>query len=221
MTLISQVVDLGRREYGDVWELQKQLVTRRQADEIPDTLLLVEHPDVITLGRRREAEKNVLARVMPVFEIERGGDVTYHGPGQLVGYPILKFADERERDLHAYLRHLEDALIGICGAFGLAAGRNPGWTGAWIGEPPSRKIASIGIAVRRWVTLHGFALNVATDLTRFSAINPCGLKSAVMTSLSAELGRPLSLDEVKPLAVTELGRALGRDFRPATPDSLL
>lgn len=145
---------------------------------------------------------------IPVFEIERGGDATYHGPGQLVGYPILQL-DGDERDLHAYLRNLESALIDVCADVGLEARRNPGWTGVWIGE---RKVASIGIAVRRWVTLHGFALNVATDLSRFAAINPCGLDAAVMTSLAAASGRPLALDDVKPLVIARLGAALGRDF---------
>ena len=167
---------------------------------------------MITLGRRLKAAANVLAPgAIPVIEVERGGDVTYHGPGQLVGYPILKLAED-ERDLHGYLRNLEDALIGVCADVGLEGRRNPGWTGAWIG---ARKVASLGIAVRRWVTLHGFALNVATDLSRFLTINPCGLESAVMTSLAVETGRPLTLADVKPLAVAQLGRALGRDFVPA------
>ncbi len=206
------LIDLGRREYVEVWELQKQLVEQRQRDAIVDTLLLVEHPDVITLGRRLKASANVLAPGdIPVIEVERGGDVTYHGPGQLVGYPILKLSED-ERDLHGYLRNLEEALIGVCADVGLAGRRNPGWTGAWIG---ARKVASLGIAVRRWVTLHGFALNVATDLSRFLTINPCGLESAVMTSLAVETGRPLTLADVKPLAVAQLGRALGRDFVPA------
>jgi lipoyl(octanoyl) transferase len=164
---------------------------------------------VITLGRRLKSSANVIAPGdIPVIEVERGGDVTYHGPGQLVGYPILKL-DENERDLHGYLRNLEEALIGVCADLGLQGGRNPGWTGAWIGP---RKVASLGIAVRRWVTLHGFALNVSTDLSRFTTINPCGLESAVMTSLAVETGRPLTLADVKPLAAAQLGRALGRDF---------
>ena len=145
---------------------------------------------------------------VPVFEIERGGDVTYHGPGQLVGYPILKL---EERDLHKYLRDLEEGLIGVCADCGVAGGRNPGWTGVWIGD---RKVASIGIAVRRWVTLHGFALNVSTELGRFAAINPCGLHAAVMTSLTEAAGRPISVDDVKPITAARLGEALGRDFRP-------
>jgi lipoyl(octanoyl) transferase len=206
-------VDLGLREYGAVWELQKRLVTLRQQDAVPDTLLLVEHPEVITLGRRAGAREHLRAvGNIPLFEVERGGDVTWHGPGQLVGYPIVRL-DEGERDLHAYLRALEEALLGTCARVGVAARRNPGWTGAWIDEPLGlKKVASIGVAVRRWVTLHGFALNVSTDLSRFAAIDPCGLDATVMTSLSRAAGRPLSVDALKPLVAAELGAALSRDF---------
>jgi lipoyl(octanoyl) transferase len=228
----ARTIDLGRREYREVWTLQQELVAQRQRGEIVDTLVLVEHPDVITLGRRLTSPANVLTPGdIPVVEIERGGDVTYHGPGQLVGYPILAL-DGDERDLHAYLRNLEEALIGVCADVGLTAGRKAGWTGVWIpGEPSGarregssaappretpvsidRKVASLGIAVRKWVTMHGFALNVATDLSRFTAINPCGLDAAVMTSLSRECGRDVGLDEVKPLAVARLSSALGRAF---------
>jgi lipoate-protein ligase B len=177
-----------------VWALQKELLAERQAGTIPDTLILVEHPEVITLGRKASSRDNVLDDSIPVVEIERGGDVTYHGPGQLVGYPILQL-DGDERDLHAYLRNLEQALIDTCADFGIAGARKAGWTGVWIGD---KKVASIGIAVRRWVTLHGFALNVSTDLSRFATINPCGLDAAVMTSMSEALGRSIALDDVKP-----------------------
>jgi lipoate-protein ligase B len=204
----ARVVDLGSREFGDVWELQKKLVAERQADQIADTLLLVEHPDVITLGRRQSSRDNVLTDEIPQFEIERGGDVTYHGPGQLVGYPILKLA-EPERDLHRYLRNLESALIAVCGDFGLDGATKAGLTGVWLGE---KKVASLGIAVRKWVTMHGFALNVSTALDRFRAINPCGLDAGVMTSLSEAAGRAITVDEVKPRAIAHLGAALGRAF---------
>ncbi|MCA1663151.1 MAG: lipoyl(octanoyl) transferase LipB [Myxococcales bacterium] len=205
----ARVIDLQRREYGEVWKLQQELVAQRQRDEIADTLVLVEHPEAITLGRRQSSQGNVVAPGdIPIFEIERGGDVTYHGPGQLVGYPILKL-DGDERDLHVYLRNLEEALIGVCADVGLEARRNPGWTGVWIGE---RKLASLGIAVRRWVTMHGFALNVATDLSRFAAINPCGLDAAVMTSLARELRRDVTLDEIKPLAIARFSSLFGRAF---------
>ena len=132
---------------------------------------------------------------IPFFEIERGGDVTYHGPGQLVGYPIFLLRDD-ERDLHVYLRNLEESLIRALARFDLAGERKSGWTGVWTAGG-ARKLASIGVAVKRWVTMHGFALNVSTDLARFAAINPCGLDAAVMGSMSGELGRPVAMAAVK------------------------
>ena len=151
--------------------MQLELVEARQRDEIPDTLLLVEHPHVITRGAAARKRDNLLdVGDTPLYEIERGGDVTYHGPGQLVGYPIFLLRDD-ERDLHVYLRNLEEALIRALARFGIAGTRKPGWTGVW-NAAAERKLASIGVAVKRWVTLHGFALNVATDLARFAAINP-------------------------------------------------
>jgi lipoate-protein ligase B len=206
-----RVLDLGYRDYEETRALQLELVAERQAGAGMDTLILVEHPHVVTLGRRTTARTNVLSDEMPVVEIERGGDATYHGPGQLVGYPIVRLEDE-ERDLHAFLRALEEGLIRACGDFGLTAGRREGLTGVWLGD---RKVASIGIAVRRWVTFHGFALNVATDLTRFGAINPCGLDASVMTSLSVALGRDVRLEEAKPLVVRHLGDMLGRRLASA------
>jgi len=205
----ARVIDLERREYGEVWKLQQELVAQRQRDEIADTLVLVEHSEVITLGRRQSSQGNVVAPGdIPIFEIERGGDVTYHGPGQLVGYPIFKL-DGDERDLHAYLRNIEEALIGVCADVGLAGARKAGWTGVWIGE---RKVASIGIAVRRWVTMHGFALNVATDLARFAAINPCGLDATMMTSLARERGHDVTLAQIAPLVIARFSSVFGRDF---------
>ena len=211
MVLPGVLMDLGRRDYEETWALQKQLVAERQANQVRDTLILVEHPEVITLGRKASSRDNVLSREIPVVEVERGGDVTYHGPGQLVGYPILKLAGE-ERDLHLLLRNIEEGLIGVCAALGIAGGRRPGWTGVWVGE---RKLVSIGIAVRRWVTMHGFALNVATDLSRFRAINPCGLDAGVMTSLAELLQRNITLAEVKPLVAEQVGKSLGRRFEVA------
>jgi lipoyl(octanoyl) transferase len=201
------VEDLGRRGYAEVLALQHERVAARQRGEIGDTLILVEHDDVVTLGRRRDAAKNVLeGNELPVVEIERGGDATYHGPGQLVAYPIVQLEGD-ERDLHRFLRNLEEAMIRTCAALGLSAGRKDGWTGTWIGE---RKVASIGIAVRRWVTFHGLALNVSVDLSKFARLNPCGLDAAVMTSLDRELGRPIALAEVQPLLARHLGEVLGR-----------
>lgn len=206
--LPARVLDLGQREYAEVWALQRELVTARQRDEIPDTLILVEHPHVLTLGRGTHRENLVAPGDMPIFEIERGGDVTYHGPGQLVGYPIFLLR-QHERDLHLYLRNLEEALIQTVAAYGLTGTRKAGWTGVWNGE---RKLASIGVAVKRWVTLHGFALNVSTDLSRFGAINPCGLEAAVMGSISSVLGQPVSLEEVKQTAREKMGAVFQRRF---------
>ena len=210
----ARVIDLGRREFADTWSYQRELVVARQRDEIPDTLLLVEHPDVITLGRGTHRENLVAPGDIPVFEIERGGDVTYHGPGQLVGYPILLLRPD-ERDLHRYLRQMEEGLIRALGELGLPATRRAGWTGVWTPTEPSRKLASIGIAVKRWVTLHGFALNVATDLSRFAAINPCGLEATIMGSVRSCLGAATQVDETKDLVVRHLGTCLGRVFSPA------
>ena len=195
-----RVLDLGLREFGEVWKQQLELLGARQRDEIDDTLVLVEHPHVITLGRGAKRENLLHPADTPVFEIERGGDITYHGPGQLVGYPIFKLRDA-ERDLHLYMRRLEETIIRTLAALGLPAGRRAGWTGVWTVPEPQQKLASIGVAVKKWVTMHGFALNVATDLARFTAINPCGLDAAVMTSASACLGRAVTLDECKPLVI--------------------
>jgi lipoate-protein ligase B len=208
--LPAQLLDLGTREFGEVWALQKDLVARRQRDEIPDTLVFVEHPHVITLGRGTHKENLLATGDTPLFEIERGGDVTYHGPGQLVGYPIFLLR-QSERDLHLYLRNLEEALIRTVGRFGIVGERKEGWTGAWTAGG-ARKLASIGVAVKRWVTLHGFALNVATDLGRFAAINPCGLEATTMGSMSGVLGREVSFAEVKAVAREEMSVVFGRDF---------
>ena len=187
-----RIEDLGVRPYGETLEIQRELRRRRLAgDLLEDVLLLVEHPPVVTLGRGTRAASVPLApgelrrRGVEVFEVERGGDVTLHAPGQLVGYPILDLRQHR-RDLHWYLRSLEDVLIQALGGLGIEADRNPGRTGVWTS---GRKIASIGIHVKQWVTLHGFALNVTTDLDLFDLIVPCGIPQVVMTSVAAELLR--------------------------------
>jgi lipoyl(octanoyl) transferase len=186
------VHDLGRRPYTEVLELQRELRRQRLAGELAqDVLLLVEHDPVVTLGRgTRPASlplpvEELERRGIQVVEVERGGDVTFHGPGQLVGYPILDLTRHRE-DLHWYLRQLEGALILALDQLGVRAERNPGRTGVWT---RGRKIASIGVHVRQWVTLHGFALNVTTQLDRFDLIVPCGIRDVVMTSVSRELQR--------------------------------
>jgi lipoyl(octanoyl) transferase len=207
--LPARLIDLGVRDFGEVWGVQREMVAARQRDEVPDTLLFVEHPHVITLGRGSHRENLLAVDDLPVVEIERGGDVTYHGPGQLVAYPIFLLSEE-ERDLHAYLRRLEETLIRTAGDFGVSAGRNPGWTGAWTTATPPQKLASIGISVKRWVTMHGFALNVTTDLSRFARINPCGLEAGVMASLSSVTGRPIAMDEVKRRVVEHFATVFGR-----------
>lgn len=187
------VHDLGRRQYGEVLELQRSLCRQRISGEVAeDILLLVEHEPVVTLGRGTRAGSLPLSpaelerRGVGVFEVERGGDVTFHGPGQLVGYPIIDLRQHRE-DLHWYLRRLEAGLIDGLASLGIEAGINPGLTGVWT---RGRKLASIGIHVKQWVTFHGFALNVNTDLSYFDLIVPCGISGVTMTSISRELDRP-------------------------------
>jgi lipoyl(octanoyl) transferase len=205
-----QVLDLGRADYRDAWQKQLALVEARQIGGAPDTLIVVEHPHVFTLGRRRDSQQNVLAPGdVPVIEIERGGDVTYHGPGQLVAYPIL-FLDGEERDLHKFLRNLEEAVIRTCARAGVTADREPGKTGVWTTTPLGRKkLCSMGIACRKWVTFHGLALNVSTDLSYFARINPCGFEASVMTSLD-RLVPGVDVARVRDILVEELGVALDR-----------
>jgi lipoate-protein ligase B len=210
VSIPARLVDLGTRPYGEVWAHQLELVAARQKDEIPDTLLFVEHPHVITAGRSAHKENILAPADTPLFEIERGGDVTYHGPGQLVGYPIFLLR-QGERDLHVYLRNLEEAMIRALAGFDLPSGRKEGWTGVWTAGG-ARKLASIGVAVKRWVTMHGFALNVSTELTRFAAINPCGLDAAVMGSMARELGRPVAMAEVKRALRDTVAEVFGRQF---------
>ena len=206
------VDDLGQLAYRDAWARQLALVEARKTGGGDDRVLVVEHPHVFTLGRAQKAVANVLAPGdVEVIEIERGGDVTYHGPGQLVAYPIVLLG-EGERDLHRYLRNLEEAVIRTCARFGLATDREPGATGVWCTDRDGarKKLCSIGIACRRWVVFHGLALNVATDLAYFQRINPCGFASSVMTSMAVELGRALTVAEVAPVLTAELAITLGR-----------
>jgi lipoyl(octanoyl) transferase len=200
---------LGRVDYAEALELQKTLVEQRKQGLIPDQLLLLEHPDVITLGvKTRNDRSHVLATPetlaaegVPVFETGRGGDVTYHGPGQLVGYPIFDLKPDR-CDVHQYVRDLEEALIRAVAGFGIRAGRVKGLTGIWTG-PAGReaKLAAIGVRISRWVTSHGFALNVSTDLSRFGLIVPCGIEDKPVTSMERLLGRPVLMAEVEDAVV--------------------
>jgi len=206
-TSAPDVYWLGRLPYAEALALQLRLRDSRLSGEIGDRVLLLEHPDVITLGRGtresslRVGREELARRGYAVHEVNRGGDVTYHGPGQLVGYPILDLAD-RGRDVHLYLRQLEDVLIETAADFGVSARRRPGFTGVWVDE--RRKLASIGIGVRRWVTLHGFALNVSCDLERFEAIVPCGLRDAEMVDLCGLVGAPVAIEQARERVATHL-----------------
>jgi len=199
------VRDLGRMAYRQAWELQKQLVEQRHAGGAPDTILVVEHEPVVTIGRGTE-DDTLRDDGIDVVEVERGGQATWHGPGQIVVYPIVKLADDRH-DLHGWMRALEQAVIDTMAEVGLASGRRDGATGVWIdGE---RKLCSIGVAARRWVTYHGLALNHEPDLAHFAAINPCGFDAAVMTSMRAELTeRCPARDEVVATLVRKLQEQL-------------
>ncbi|MEY2733095.1 MAG: hypothetical protein RL340_154 [Gemmatimonadota bacterium] len=184
------VLDLGLRDYAEALSFQRDLAAARLAGRIAqDVLVLVEHPPVITLGRSSKAAhllaspEALAARGVALHEVERGGDVTFHGPGQLVGYPIVDLTGHKQ-DLHWYLRQVEEVLIQAVGTLGLHADRNPGKTGVWTG---GRKLASIGVHARQWVTWHGFALNVTTDLSYFDLMVPCGIADVTMTSVAAEL----------------------------------
>src|SRR5512140_3119757 len=204
---------LGRVPYARGLELQQRLVAGRQAGVAPDQLLLLEHDPVFTLGRNARRE-NVLfpaealrERGFEVFETGRGGDVTYHGPGQVVGYPILELPPER-RDVHRYVRDLEETMIRLCADYGIAARRVPGLTGAWV---DSDKIGAIGVRIARWVTSHGFAFNVATDLSAFDLIVPCGIRGRGVTSLERLLGRSVPLEEVLERTTTHFAAVFERE----------
>jgi lipoate-protein ligase B len=192
-----QIDWLGRVPYGDALALQHEAVAARRAGGCGDRLLLLEHPPVVTLGRSSRPENlltpraQLLARGVEVHEVARGGDVTYHGPGQLVGYAIVDLAARGLADVHAFLRALEASLVQAAGELGVAAGTLPGMTGVFVaGSAPPRKLASIGVGMRRWVTFHGFALNATLDPADFGDIVPCGLHGVEMTSLARELGEP-------------------------------
>ena len=208
-------VELGRTAYAPVHELQRRIVNARARDEIRDVFLVTEHDPVLTLGRGTHAA-NVLVDDIETVEVERGGDVTYHGPGQVVVYPIVKLEGD-ERDLHQWLRNLEEVILVTLSAFGIEGRREPGKTGVWIAH---RKIASIGVAVSRWVTYHGLSLNVTTSLAEFERIRPCGLDSRVMTSLEREAQRPISLEDVIGALAASCARVLERELTRTSIDEV-
>jgi lipoyl(octanoyl) transferase len=208
--------------YQDALDLQKRLVDERKAQSIPDQLLLLEHPPVITLGVKARADRShVLAtdeelerEGVEIFETGRGGDVTFHGPGQLVGYPILDLNPDR-RDVHRYVRDLEEVLIRMAARFGVSATRVSGLTGIWVGDD---KLAAIGVRIARWVTSHGFAFNVTTNLRHFGLIVPCGITGKGVTSLEALVGQPVRMTDVADAAVAAMAEVFERD--PVEADQL-
>jgi lipoate-protein ligase B len=227
------VVDLGLMEYGKAWDLQRRLVAARKAGAVSDVLLLCEHAHVITLGRSGKIENlrasgHVLRQMgVSFFETDRGGDITYHGPGQLVGYPILNLGDIR-RDVAWYVRGLEEAMIRATAEFGIASWRVPGRTGGWVDVPAGPgetasgedKLAAIGVHLSRWVTSHGFAYNVSTDLRYFDLIVPCGIAGKRATSLEKLLGRRAEIKEVAPRIAAHLGDLFGIELREASRNAL-
>ncbi len=195
--------DLGFIDYKEAWDLQKEVFELRHNSKVSDVLFLLEHPHTYTLGK--VADKNHLIsskeylehNKISVYEIDRGGDITYHGPGQIVGYPIIDL-NEWQKDTHKYLRGLEEVIIRTCEHFGLKGERDPKYTGVWIED---RKIAAIGIKVSHWITMHGFAFNINTDLSLFSGIIPCGIVGKDVTSLQRELNQKIEIGYVKNLLV--------------------
>jgi lipoyl(octanoyl) transferase len=221
---------LGLVPYADGLELQRALVEDRRAGRVPDTLLLLQHPHVVTVGVKKEGRSHILAtpeqlaaRGVEVFETGRGGDVTYHGPGQIVGYPILDLSPDR-RDVHKYVRDLEEVMIRVCADYGLAAGRVTGMSGAWISSPRSApagpaadaKIGAIGVRISRWITSHGFAFNVTTDVEFFDLIVPCGISDRGVTSLASALGRAPAISHVEDRVVEHFANVFDREVA-ATP----
>jgi lipoyl(octanoyl) transferase len=223
------ITDLGLLSWSDAYALQQRIVAARKANAIDDVLLFCEHPHVLTLGRNA-SQKNLLAtenvlrqKNVELRETNRGGDITYHGPGQIVGYPILNL-DLICRDVHWYVRTLEEAMILASADFGITAYRIPGKTGIWVQPPgniPEEKLAAIGVHISRWVTSHGFAFNVSTDLRYFDLIIPCGIADRKATSLEKLLHRNVNLDEVRPRLAHHLAELFSLTPREVTPSELL
>ncbi|MEW6510332.1 MAG: lipoyl(octanoyl) transferase LipB [Bacteroidota bacterium] len=216
------VVPLGRTPYHQCWDLQEGLSRRRQGGEVPDLLLMTEHDPVYTLGTAGsdshllKSEPDLRRQGIGVVRCNRGGDVTCHAPGQLVGYPIIDL-HSFYLDLHRYLRDLEEVVIRAIAAFGIRAGRVGGLTGVWV---EGEKICAIGIRTRRWVTMHGFALNVNNDLSLFRNIVPCGIRNRGVTSLAAQLGRPVAMGDVAASVTEEFAALFGLQAVPVTPAAL-
>lgn len=213
------VIDIGRRDYGSVLRWQRSLVPLRKRGMLRDTLILVEHEPVITLGKQADRENLLMnGTEIPKFEIERGGDITYHGPGQLVCYQIFDLT-RRGRDLHTFIRTLEQGIIDALAEFEVIGKRVEGLTGVWVDtDTGERKIASVGVAAKQWISFHGVAVNISTELDQFSAINPCGLKAEQMISLEKVLGRPIKIAEFAPKLVKAYGKCFEIAFDEITID---
>jgi lipoyl(octanoyl) transferase len=215
----AYILELGETPYQEAWDLQRSLAGAVSQGAIPDTVILLEHPPVVTVGRRTgEGELHVPENAqVDVVETDRGGKSTYHGPGQLVCYPILDL-ERHGKDVKKYVRDLEEALIRTLAPLGIEATRIEGLTGVWLHRPP-RKIASIGVHISRWVTTHGYALNVDLDLAPFTEwITACGLEDAAFTTIARELGRPITVDEVRPFARDALADVFGLALEPLPAD---
>jgi lipoyl(octanoyl) transferase len=214
LNMLCRVEQLGLIEYAEALQLQRKLAAQRKTKQIPDTLLLLEHPHVYTLGRNASRQNLLFSEERrqslgaQVYETDRGGDVTYHGPGQLVGYPIFDLTQHR-RDVSWYMRSLEAVLIGVARDFGLEAGRSAGAPGVWLG---GEKLVAMGVHLSRWITSHGFALNVNTDLSYFNWIVPCGLPGKGVTSLAKLLGKKVPMEDVIERVVAHFSRVFGMDM---------
>jgi lipoate-protein ligase B len=217
------IIDLGLIEYERAWELQRQLWSKRVDGEVPDLLLILEHPHVITLGRRgRRDHLNVSPEILetmkvPVFHVERGGDITYHGPGQMVAYPILDLKDYGYR-LIRYVDQLEEVILRVLKDFGIEGGKDPSNRGVWANGD---KIASIGVTIKRWVSFHGFALNYGTDLKYFDLMDPCGLVGKKMTSMTKILGREISREELAGKIIFHFKEVFKKDWEKKDLEELI
>ncbi len=219
MAQSAYAMHLGETPYLEAWELQRSLAAAVSQGAIPDTVIFLEHPPVVTLGRRAGDEELHVPEGagVEIVETDRGGKSTFHGPGQLVCYPIIDL-NRHGRDVRKYCRDLEEAIVQTLAAFALEGTQIEGLTGVWLEQPP-RKIASIGIHISRWVTTHGFALNVDLDVSPFTSwITACGLDDAAFTTMARELGRPVTVDEVRPAAATALAEVFGLDLEDLPAD---
>ena len=214
------VYSLGLLDYQQAFKLQDVLLQKRINGDIPDTLLLLEHPPTLTMGKSddvrnlRVPESHLKAQGIATYSTDRGGSITWHGPGQLVGYPIIDLAD-RNKDLHRYIRDLEETIIQMLAGFGIRSGRDKINIGVWVGR---EKIAAIGVRIRKWVTKHGFAVNVNSDLTHFSLINPCGITGRGVTSMARVLGRDVPMADVRTAVIDAMGAVFGVPTRLGSED---